>query len=55
VRPGTTAKISLTLSRAARRRLSARGAGLTARVVATPTGGYGGNARVRLVAPRGVR
>ncbi|MDO8188992.1 glycine-rich protein [Conexibacter sp. JD483] len=55
VRAGSSATVRPRLSKALRRRLAARGSALTARVVATPNGGYGGNARVRLFAPRGVR
>lgn len=54
VRPGASARIPLTIDRAARRRLARRGSSIPARVVATPRGGYGGNAAVRLVALRGV-
>lgn len=55
VSPGTVATLSLALSRDGRRRLRRPRAAVLARVVATPDGGYGGNARMRLVAPRGVR
>lgn len=51
---GGTAKLALTLGRRGRKLLARAGAGLTTRLVVTPTGGSGGNARVRLVAPKGI-
>lgn len=50
---GATAKIRLVLGSAARKKLARAGSALTVRVVATPTGGVGGNSRAQFVALRG--
>jgi hypothetical protein len=51
---GTTEQIAITLGRRARTLLAKPGAALTTRLLATPTGGAGGNARVRLAALKGI-
>ncbi|MDO8189401.1 hypothetical protein Q7L71_27620, partial [Conexibacter sp. CPCC 205706] len=51
---GGTAKLALTLGRRGRKLLARRGAALVTRLIVTPTGGSGGNARVTLVARQGI-
>ncbi|MDO8210641.1 hypothetical protein [Conexibacter sp. CPCC 206217] len=55
VRPGATSKIALRLGKRGVSKLSRAGSSIVTRFVSTPTGGYGGNARVTLVALKGAR
>lgn len=51
---GATERIAITLGRRGRKLLAKPGAALTTRLVATPRGGAGGSARVRLAALKGI-
>lgn len=55
VRPGATARIALRLGKRGVSKLSRAGSSIVTRFVSTPTGGYGGNARVTFVALKGAR